>query len=58
MNLEIINGWLIDHSVKIGLILAAVYILHKFFIDRLIEKIVRKAVVADKYSSPEAEKKR
>jgi moderate conductance mechanosensitive channel len=49
--------WLIDHGVKIILIIVVVYVLHKVAFV-LIDKIIRKVVVADHFLSKEAEEKR
>src|ERR1043166_4985123 len=49
--------WILHHGVKILAITIIAWLLNKMA-SRFIEKIVRKAVVADRYQSPEAEKKR
>lgn len=54
---ELIVPWLLTHGVKILLIAIGTYILNKF-LKRTIDKIVRIAVVADKYLSKQAEEKR
>lgn len=49
--------WLLSHGLKIVFILIGTYILNKF-LKSSIEKIVRVAVVSDKYLSRDAEHKR
>lgn len=49
--------WLLSHGIKIVFIVVGAYILNKIS-KRAIEKIVRVAVVSDKFLSKQAEKKR
>lgn len=49
--------WFMDHGIRILVILIAGYLLHKL-LHKFIEKIVRLAVVPDKFLNAEAEKKR
>ena len=54
---ELIIPWLLSHGIKILFITIGTYILNRF-LKHTIEKIVRTAVVSDKYLSKEAEEKR
>ena len=54
---ELIIPWLLSHGIKILFITIGTYILNRF-LKHTIEKIVRRAVVSDKYLSKEAEEKR
>ena len=54
---ELIIQWLLSHGIKILFITIGTYILNRF-LKHTIEKIVRTAVVSDKYLSKEAEEKR
>ncbi|MEK7441247.1 MAG: mechanosensitive ion channel family protein [Chloroflexota bacterium] len=54
---ELTVPWLLSHGIKILFIVVGAYILHKIS-KRSIEKIVRIAVVSDKFLSKQAEKKR
>lgn len=55
--MEFLVPWLLSHGIKILFIVVGAYILHKIS-KRSIEKIVRVAVVSDKFLSKQAEKKR
>ena len=58
MNLvDLVFPWILSHGIKIILIAVGTYFLNRF-LSHAIEKIVRKAVVSDKYLSKEAEEKR
>jgi small conductance mechanosensitive channel len=50
-------NWFLTHGIKIILIILAAVIINRIS-HKVIEKIVRKAIVADHFLSPEAEKKR
>lgn len=54
---EFIFPWLLSHGLKILLIIIGTYILNRF-LKSSIDKIVRVAVVSDKYLSKDAEEKR
>jgi moderate conductance mechanosensitive channel len=54
---ELIIPWLLSHGIKILFITIGTYILNRF-LKHTIEKIVRTAVVSDKYLPKEAEEKR
>ncbi|HOV10847.1 MAG TPA: mechanosensitive ion channel family protein [Bacteroidales bacterium] len=54
---EKIFPWLLNHGVKIVFIGLAMFILYKL-VGRAIKRIIRISVLADKQSSPEAQKKR
>ena len=54
---ELIIPWLLSHGIKILFITIGTYILNRF-LKHTIEKIVRTAVVSDKYLSKESEEKR
>jgi moderate conductance mechanosensitive channel len=54
---ELMAPWLLLHGIKILFIVLGTYILNRF-LKRSIEKIVRIAVVSDKYLSKQAEEKR
>ncbi len=54
---EKILPWIMAHGIKIVFIIVVTLILNRF-VNRFITRIVRIAVVADKYSSKEAEEKR
>jgi small-conductance mechanosensitive channel len=49
--------WLAHNGLKILVILIVAYLIKRFS-GRVIEKFIRRAIVADKFLSPEAEKKR
>ena len=49
--------WLLNHGVKIAVIIIAAYLIRRFAVI-FIEKIIRKVIVADHFLSKEAEKKR
>lgn len=55
--LESLVPWLLSHGIRLAVILIGAYVLNKIA-AKGIEKIVRVAVVADKFLSEEAEKKR
>ncbi len=55
--LQNIFPWLLSHGLKILAILIGAFLIRRFA-RVVIEKIMRKAVVADSFLSPEAEKKR
>lgn len=55
--MEFLVPWLLSHGIKILFIVVGAYILYKIS-KRSIEKIVRVAVVSDKFLSKQAEKKR
>ena len=58
MNLiDLLSPWILSHGIKIILIVGGTYFLNRF-LNHAIEKIVRTAVVSDKYLSKEAEEKR
>ncbi len=58
MNLiDLVSPWILSHGIKIILIVGGTYFLNRF-LNHAIEKIVRTAVVSDKYLSKEAEEKR
>ncbi len=58
MNLvDLVSPWILSHGIKIILIAVGTYFLNRF-LSHAIEKIVRTAVVSDKYLSKEAEEKR
>lgn len=58
MNLiDLVSPWILSHGIKIILIVGGTYFLNRF-LNHAIEKIVRRAVVSDKYLSKEAEEKR
>ncbi len=58
MNLvDLVSPWILSHGIKIILIAVGSYFLNRF-LSHAIEKIVRTAVVSDKYLSKEAEEKR
>src|SRR3989338_6051739 len=57
MIFDVFRNWLLGSGIKILVILAAVYLLHKI-VHKFIDKAVRHAVVSDKFSSKEAEEKR
>lgn len=58
MNLiDLVSPWILSHGIKIILIVGGTYFLIRF-LNHAIEKIVRTAVVSDKYLSKEAEEKR
>jgi moderate conductance mechanosensitive channel len=54
---EQIIPWLLSHGVKIIIIIVVAYIFNKI-IHKIIDRAVRIAVIADRYSSEEAERKR
>ncbi|MFZ1705966.1 MAG: mechanosensitive ion channel family protein [Saprospiraceae bacterium] len=54
---ENIYPWLLSHGIKIVLIIFGAYLL-KRFIEKLIEKFIRAAIVPGNHISKEAEKKR
>ena len=55
--LELMVPWVLLHGIKIVIIAAAAFILHKIS-NRFIDKMVRITVVADRFSSLDAERKR
>lgn len=55
--LDLLSPWVLLHGIKIIFIAAAAVVLHKIS-SRFIEKMVRIAVVSDRFSSLEAERKR
>lgn len=55
--IQIVSPWIINHGVKILVVLFAAYVVRKFS-DIFIEKTVRKIVVSDHFLTKEAEKKR
>lgn len=55
--LNLLVPWVLMHGIKIILIATAAFILHKIS-NRFIDKMVRIAVVSDRFSSLEAERKR
>jgi small conductance mechanosensitive channel len=55
--IENLYPWFMEHGIKIIVILLAGFLLHKL-VYKFIEKVVRIAVVPDKFISPDAEKKR
>lgn len=55
--LKLMAPWVLLHGIKIVFIAAAAFILHKIS-SRFIEKMVRIAVVSDRFSSLESERKR
>ena len=55
--LKLMAPWVLLHGIKIVIIAVAAFILHKIS-NRFIEKMVRIAVVSDRFSSLEAERKR
>ena len=55
--INIVGPWLLNHGLPILAVLVGAYVVSKFS-KILIEKAVRKAIVGDRYSSPEAEEKR
>ena len=58
MNLvDLVSPWILSHGINIILIAVGTYFLNRF-LSHAIEKIVRTAVVSDKYLSKEAEEKR
>ena len=58
MNLvDLVSPWILSHGINIILIAVGTYFLYRF-LSHAIEKIVRTAVVSDKYLSKEAEEKR
>ncbi len=54
---NILTPWLLSHGIKIAAILVCAYLVRRFA-GVLIDKIIRKAIVADHFLTPEAEKKR
>jgi moderate conductance mechanosensitive channel len=54
---DLVSPWILSHGIKIILIVGGTYFLIRF-LNHAIEKIVRTAVVSDKYLSKEAEEKR
>ena len=52
-----LTPWLLSHGIKIAAILVGAYLVRRFA-GVLIDKIIRKAIVADHFLTPEAEKKR
>ena len=52
-----LTPWLFSHGLRILIILLVAYLVRRFA-GMLIDKIIRKAVVADHFLTPEAEKKR
>jgi small-conductance mechanosensitive channel len=55
--IEQLSPWFFDHGIKILIIVIVAYIAHRF-VGVIIEKTIRRLIVADKFSSKEAEKKR
>ncbi|MEA3273115.1 MAG: mechanosensitive ion channel family protein [Patescibacteria group bacterium] len=55
--METLTPWLLNHGVRILLIIIGVFLINKFG-KTIVDKIVRSMVKGDKYSSPQAEKKR
>lgn len=55
--IQTITPWLLDHGVKVAVIIAAAFII-KHSTAVFIEKIVRKLVTSNNFLSPDAEKKR
>lgn len=52
-----LTPWLLDHGVKIAVIIIAAYLIRRFAVI-FIEKIVRKIIFSDHFLTKEAEKKR
>lgn len=55
--IDILTPWLLTHGLKIVVILGGAYIFRRLA-GMVVEKIIRKAIVGDKFLPPEAEKKR
>jgi small conductance mechanosensitive channel len=55
--LDNLTPWLLSHGLKIIAILVGAYLVQRFA-GILIDRIIRKAIVADKFLTPEEEKKR
>ncbi len=60
LNLEVILdkiiNWFLAHGVKILVILVGAWFLHRS-VHKIIDKLIRKLIVPDRFPSPEAEKK-
>lgn len=52
-----LEPWFLDHGIRIVIIFIAVFVLNKF-IRIFLDKLIRKAIISDKFLSKEAEEKR